>query len=169
MAAYSVWKKMLHRVATNPYYVDCKVCDEWMDFPNFEQFYLDNCHDETLVLDKDLLTIGNKTYCPEHCRFVPAHINTLFNTHRSTRGEYPVGVYLDKTVNKRESKYKATLAVNGRNMHLGYYNTPEEAYEVYRIAKLNRVKRLAIEALMQNKITLDIYIALIRRDVTITD
>lgn len=168
MSAKKHWKVLKHRLKHKPAYANCRLCEEWEDFANFEKFYNENCRNEEFVLDKDLLVLGNKTYGPEYCRFVPTQVNVLFNTHQAHRGDFPVGVYLDDTV-RRSRKYKATIAVAGHNIALGYYETVEEAFEVYRQAKLNRVKRVAIEALMQNTIPLEIYLALIRRDVKIDD
>lgn len=34
-------------------------------------------------------------------------------------------------VNKARHKYNASIKVDGRKLHLGNYDTPEEAYEVY--------------------------------------
>lgn len=42
------------------------------------------------------------------------------------------GVYLDKT--KVLKKYRAKIKVEGKQIHLGYFDTPEEAYEMYKKA-----------------------------------
>lgn len=168
MSAKKHWKVLKHRLKHRSAYANCRLCEEWEDFANFEKFYNDNCRNEDFVLDKDLLVQGNRTYGPEYCRFIPHHVNVLFNTHQANRGNLPVGVYFDTTA-KRSEPYKATLSFSGRNIALGYFSTPEEAFEVYRKAKLNRVKRVAIEALMAGTIPLEIYLSLIKRDVKIDD
>lgn len=41
-----------------------------------------------------------------------------------------------KGVRKSGSKFKAVIKINGINVHLGTYNTPEEAYEAFKSKKL---------------------------------
>lgn len=43
--------------------------------------------------------------------------------------------YLGVCWNKLAQKYKATIAFNGKNNHLGYFSTKELAYEAYLTAK----------------------------------
>ena len=41
---------------SNPCYVDCKVCDEWLNYSNFVEWYLKNYYEidgETMQLDKN--------------------------------------------------------------------------------------------------------------------
>ena len=46
------------------------------------------------------------------------------------------GAYLEKWGNE----WQAKIVINGRGVHLGFYQTPEEALAVYRVAKKNRKK-----------------------------
>ena len=39
----------------------------------------------------------------------------------------------------------ATICINGKNKHLGYFDTPQEAYQVYKTAKEAHVKEKALE------------------------
>ena len=75
------------------------------------------------------------------CVFVPQEINKFFNEHGNARGEYPLGVYFDK----RAGKFKAYCTVNGKLQHLGYFNTPQEAFAVYKPFKENLCKQLALK------------------------
>ena len=39
---------------------------------------------------------------------------------------------------RQNSKWYASIKINGKSCNLGYYNTPEEAHAVYKQRKLNR-------------------------------
>ena len=79
---------------------------------------------------------GNTVYSPDTCIFVPQSINDLFiNVHGWKKNGLPVGV----TYSKKTGKYRATInksydSVDGKKKLtvLGYYETPQEAYEVYK-------------------------------------
>ena len=45
--------------------------------------------------------------------------------------------FLGVSYNKNEGKYSAQIGLNFKKKHLGYYNTAEEAYQVYLVAKRN--------------------------------
>lgn len=83
---------------------------------------------EQIDLDKDILCKGNKVYSPETCIFVPHTINTLFLRCQKNRGHLPIGVCFDKS----KKKYCAGLGINHKNIKLGVYNTPEEAFAEYK-------------------------------------
>ena len=99
---YSVWLSMLTRcynsrfLKNNETYIGCEVCDEWLEFQNFAEWFHQNYKDG-YQLDKDLLTKGNKIYSPETCCFVPQEINLLLVRRQNRRGKYPIGVSRDKT------------------------------------------------------------------------
>jgi hypothetical protein len=83
---------------------------------------------EQIDLDKDILCKGNKVYSPETCVFVPHTINTLFLRCQKNRGNLSIGVCFDKS----KKKYCAGLGINNKNIKLGVYNTPEEAFAEYK-------------------------------------
>ena len=85
--------------------------------------------------------IGNKHYSETNCVFVPHEINSFFTDRGNDRGEHPVGVHF----HKRDCKYTAYCSINGKPKHLGYYNTPEEAFAVYKPFKEALCKQLAIK------------------------
>ena len=89
-------------------------------------------------LDKDLLMESNKVYSPETCCFVPQEINKLFTKRDSKRGDYPIGVG-----KYRNNSYSAQITLNNSHKYIGTFNTPEEAFEAYKIAKENYIKELA--------------------------
>ena len=58
---------------------------------------------------------------------------------RLHRGEYPVGVSYDK----QRDKFLAGYSVNGVRKGLGRYDTIEEAFRVYKLAKESHIKQIA--------------------------
>ena len=138
---YELWMSMLSRCFSEkvqtrkPTYRGCNVSDNFLNY----SFFYDWCQEQIgfgkvddkgryWQLDKDLLFVGNKTYSETTCVFVPQEINSFFTDSGKARGEYPIGVYFDK----QKGKFKAYCTVNSKLQHLGYFNTPQEAFTVYK-------------------------------------
>ena len=151
---YKLWQDMLERCFSEKYqtrqptYKGCNVSDNFLNY----SFFYDWCHKQIgfgkvddkghiWQLDKDLLLIGNKIYSETTCVFVPQEINSFFTDRGNARGEYPLGVCF----HKRVGKFVAKCTVNGKRQHLGCYNTPEEAFAVYKPYKENLCKQLALK------------------------
>lgn len=160
--AYATWRNMLKRCYSticqklSPTYVECTVCDEWLYFPTFKEWF-DANYVEGWHLDKDLLANGNKIYGPTTCVFVPRQINNLFTDHGRARGEHPIGVWF----NKKAGKFVAYVAIDSKKQHLGYFTNVDEAHKAYLIAKKANVIRMANE--WREKIQPKLYDALIRK------
>lgn len=151
---YKVWNSMLQRCYDSKYhekyptYKGCKVCEEWLCFQNFAEWFYDNYYkieNETMCLDKDILIKHNKIYTPETCIFVPQTINLLFTKSNKSRGNYPLGVDYHKASNKFRARcsvydFKIKKLIN---KYLGLYNTQEKAFEVYKQFKENHIKEVA--------------------------
>ena len=60
---------------------------------------------------------------------------------RNARGEYPLGACFRKA----RGKFEACCRVNGKLQHLGYFNTPEEAFAAYKPFKEDLCKQLALK------------------------
>ena len=176
LSSYVCWKSMLQRCYSakyqkkQPTYIDCRVCDDWLYYPNFKKWYNENYYEinnKTSQLDKDVLIKGNKVYSPETCIFVPQFINTLFTKRQKLRGELPIGVCYKKA----NKKYVAKLSVfkDGRSTtkNLGYYNTPNEAFEAYKRAKEDYIKEVADE--YKDIIPVELYEAMYSYRVEIDD
>ena len=174
--SYTCWKRMLSRCYSakvqekHPTYKGCSVCDDWLYYPNFKKWYDKNYYkinNKTSHLDKDILVKGNKVYSPNTCMFVPNFINTLFTKCQNRRGELPIGVYYDK----KYKKYKAGLSVfkNGKSTvkSLGYFNTADEAFEVYKQAKEDYIKEVADE--YKDEIPVKLYKSMYAYEVSIDD
>ena len=147
--SYIYWQKMLQRCYDTKYhekhttYKDCIVCDEWLYYKNFREWFDNNYYEiegQRMNLDKDILVKGNKVYSPDTCVFVSQNINKLFLKHDSNRGKHPIGV----SYYKSKDKYMSQISLGGnKHKNLGYYNTPEEAFNSYKIAKENYIKEIA--------------------------
>ena len=176
---YNKWHHMLQRCFDNKYkekeptYEGVTCCERWLCFANFLEDFaiLKNEYnwnvDEKLQLDKDILYKGNKLYSLENCVLVPDWINLLFTKSDASRGQYPVGV----SYYKRCKKYEAKCSINGKQIGLGYYNTIEEAFNAYKIAKENEIKKIANECVSKGYITQDsrLYNAMINYQIEIDD
>lgn len=145
---YDIWNRMLCRcydpkyIQKHPTYEQCEVCEPWHNFQIFAEWFEDNYYEieeQIMNLDKDILIKGNKIYSPDTCIFVPQNINKLFTKRNNDRGNFPVGV----SYNKSSKKYKAYCNTDKKQNFLGYYNTPEEAFQVYKNFKEKYIKEVA--------------------------
>lgn len=148
---YALWTSMLQRcycplfLKERPTYKDCRVSENFRYLPYFKEW----CHSQfnynevddkgkSFVLDKDILIKGNKVYSPETCCFVPREINALFTKSDKARGSLPIGV-----TKNDYGGYTAQLRCHSKSKHLGYFNTAEEAFQVYKVAKEAYIKEVA--------------------------
>lgn len=138
---YKDWGHVLGRVFS-PFigrrentYIGCTVDDAWQYRSNFH-LWVDsqpnhdwkNCH-----LDKDILFKDNKHYGPTTCVYVPFDLNMFLTDRGNARGEYPLGVYLEKD----SGKFKAQVnnPFTNKKVNLGRYSCPEAAHLAWKIAK----------------------------------
>lgn len=169
---YDIWHRMLQRcydpkyIEKRPTYKGCKVDDSWLNFQVFAEWVDGNYYEvegQRMALDKDILCKGNKIYSPDNCVFVPTRINSLFIKRDNDRGDLPIGV----TYNKLNKKYNTSCHMNGKQKHLGYYSTPNEAFQVYKNFKEDYIKKVAEE--YKSKIPTRLYNAMINYEVEIDD
>lgn len=143
---YRVWENMLQRCYSEEYqrrrptYLNCTVSDDWHSFMIFRG-WMEKQNWQGMHLDKDILVEGNKIYAPKYCRFVSRAINALLVDKGRARGEYPIGVYMDK----RNGRFEAHCSVIGKGKHLGYFDTPTDAHNAWRAAKAEAI-RLTVAA-----------------------
>ncbi len=165
--AYKTWRNMLQRAycpkthAKQPTYIGCSIDGEWHDFQDFAEWFENHEYsNHGYHLDKDLLIPGNKIYTPDRCVFVPSQLNNLLLDSGASRGQYPQGIRFYKNTNR----FRASININGKKQHLGYFDCPNEAYTVYRKAKEANVKRMALE--WQDRIAIDVFQALMNWQLT---
>lgn len=166
--AYKVWKSMLGRCYYDKFlskyasYKDCSVTEDWHNFQNFAKWFEEN-YVEGYQLDKDILFKGNKIYSAEFCIFVPQQINSVFTKCDKSRGDLPIGV------SKNGKNFSAKLNKDSGRVYLGSYKTPEEAFKVYKEEKEYHIKSLAVEYAKNNKISFEVFLAMMKYKVEITD
>lgn len=141
---YQTWSNMIRRCYCKDYKEfhlyggkGVVVCDEWKNFQNFTKWYKSNIKDSH-VLDKDIKSTGN-VYSPETCTSLPVVVNSFIaNSCTKLSDNTYTGVYLIR------DKYRARCSqLDGYQKHLGVYNTPEQAYNVYEKEKVRLANELA--------------------------
>jgi len=173
---YEHWRGMLRRCletwwVKHPAYTGT-TCSE--NFKNYAFFY-EWCNKQIgfgnkdekgklWQLDKDLLTMGSKTYSEDTCIFLPQEINKLIVKNKPTRGTYPIGVHLDKRLNKFIAQCNGA---SENSKHLGCFDTPEEAFHAYKVFKETYIKQAAEK--YKHQLDPRAYEALINYAVEITD
>ena len=141
-----VWGDMIKRcydekqLKRRPSYIGVTVCDEWLCYANFKEWYDKNIYeikDERMQLDKDILIKGNKVYSPETCIFVPQRINTLFREFNNN--EFP-------TLEERSNgSFAIRVRMNGKSKRISGFETKEKAEECYLKEKRQIIKEIAEE------------------------
>lgn len=167
--SYDVWKNILERCYDESHrykhlsYIDCIVCDEWLNYQNFAEWYDMNYYEvdgEIMHVDKDILFKNNNLYSPDTCIFVPQRINSLFIKADASRGDLPVGVHM------KNNKFIAQ-SNNYEKIHLGVFDTIEEAFQAYKYYKEELIKEVAEE--YKDCIPLVLYEAMYNYTVDIND
>lgn len=146
--AYKSWNRMLKRCYSpshhnkHPSYKSCTVCDEWHNFQSFAAWYESNYPKSGGAdLDKDIKVIGNKTYSPETCLFVPSSVNKFILDRGAKRGEFMIGVCWSKSAGRFTSSCRNPMS--GRMEHLGCFDCEIKAHLAWRERKSMLCEMLA--------------------------
>lgn len=164
---YKIWCSMIGRCyyekykKNKPTYIDCTVCDEWKYFSNFKKWF-DKNYIDGYELDKDIIIKGNKVYSPETCCFVPQEINSVFKNRINRLSNLPKGVIFSDS----RLKYKAQIMEGFKRKYLGYFDTPELAFNAYKKAKESYIKEVANK--WKDKIAPKVYEAMMKYEVEYT-
>ena len=135
---YTAWNNVLERCYSDTYqlkrptYKVCSVCDEWLTFSKFKT-WMETQEWEGKQLDKDLLKLGNKVYCPEWCIFIDRKINNFVIDSGATRGKYMIGVYWDKCTGKFKSQCNNPFT--RKREYLGLFTDELEAHLAWKRKK----------------------------------
>lgn len=148
---YSAWKRMLQRCysekyhETHPTYKECEVCDEWLSFQAFAEWYDINTKNITkpFHLDKDLKVANNKIYSPDTCMIIPQKVNQFLNDKKGSRGKFMIGVSFCKTYQKFRSQCMDSYS--GKHTNIGLFDSEILAHEAWRDFKSMVAGNLASE------------------------
>ena len=140
---YNTWRNMIKRCydektkKKHPSYENCTIADEWLCYQNFAAWSDENIYavdGEKICIDKDILFKGNKLYSENTCIYVPLRINNLFLKGGAAKSALPIGVHA--------SPNKKRYSVLFNCKQLGTYDTPEEAFAVYKAAKEAYIRKV---------------------------
>lgn len=135
--AYDIWCGMLQRTTCPSYqkrhqhYIGCSVCEEWLTFTNFFEWWKEN-HVDGWELDKDFTVIGNKIYSPETCIFIPPQLNSFINAKAKNSSELPVGAIYVPSL----SRYKSVIIFMREYHYLGLFDKADDAHIAWITKKL---------------------------------
>lgn len=156
---YLVWHSMISRCYNKNYhgynnYKDVEVCDEWLDFQTFAEWFNNNYYsidNDVVILEKDYKTFAydlSKNYTPNNCIFVPQCFNKMIVFQHEVTLDLPVGIKRNGELYTMEfnNKYK--------DVYVSFENK-NEAYEYY-VAKTYNHMFMQL-ANYQNKMPKDVY------------
>ena len=169
---YVKWGAMLTRCYSEKLkqrenYIGCYVCDEWLNFQNFAEWYNNNTYylpsNETLELDKDIKVKENKVYSPDTCILIPKRLNSIILNRHNDRGKECIGVYFNRKLNK----YQAKCNRENNMTYIGLFNTEHEAFIAYKEEKENEIRRVL--DLYKDYIPTDVYNAVLSYRIEMND
>lgn len=145
----TIWRNINIRVSPNgklqnrePTYVGCT--NDFADFQSFAEWATSNpaytktdARGRFWEIDKDIAFIGNKSYNEESCSFVPSTLNKLLNIRENSRGNYPLGVYLESKVNSIKAQCRTGTSVK----FLGYHKSELDAHRAWQEFKIFQLEK----------------------------
>lgn len=168
---YLLWQGLISRCYSEKFHKKrpaYKGCSASENFKSFSYFY-EWCQNQIgfgndgWQLDKDLLIKGNRTYSEDACVFLPMEINCLFGGRIKSKNIYPIGVLFHKGMGKFASKIKH----NNKNIYLGYFDNPVDAFNAYKEKKKEIIINVANK--WKDQIDPRAYEAMINYDIDIND
>ena len=142
--AYSAWFGLIDRCygrkSKYPTYKDVTVCEDWLNFQNFAQWYesqnfckIKDDRGNLYHLDKDLLTSESKEYSPKSCCLLPQEINNRIKGKK----------FGNSYIRKVKNSWIAETSRFGKSLYIGSYSTKEEALLAYKTTKESCIKEVA--------------------------
>lgn len=151
---YGVWFNMIERCYDEKFqsrhksYIGCSVCSEWLNFQSFARWYESQNAPMGWHIDKDIRFKGNKVYSPETCGLVPPEVNKMFVCQKHTKHDLPLGVFYKPRYTKsgkftHYDIFASCKNAEGKQIHLGYFKSVDEAAIAYKQFKMGVISSLA--------------------------
>ena len=100
------------------------ICNEWKnDFLSFYNWALDNGYKYGSTIDRINNDLG---YSPENCRWTNRNVQA-----RNKRKLFKSNTSGHKGVTYKNKKWRCTIGVNNKSIHIGMFNTSLEAAKAY--------------------------------------
>lgn len=131
----SIWRGLRCRTKkTSKAYAEAS--NDFEDFQSFVEWHRDQVgYDLGWHLDKDLFGNGN-SYSPETCCLLPGKLNVLMQGI----GSWKRGELVGASFFKRDGTWRAYGNDYYRQVHLGYYQTQQEAHAAWCLDKADRIE-----------------------------
>lgn len=135
--SYTLWTNMLKRIDNRgpKSYDGCiSLFKDYQHFANWcnnEHGFRNSDGIVYWTLDKDLMLVGNKTYSPENCCFIPRALNSAITFKTGVRS-LPIGVYSAPSGN-----YISLHGNKGESIYLGTFETPLQAHQAWQHYRIN--------------------------------
>lgn len=170
---YTTWTNIFKRLdpehqetnSRNRKYKNVSICNEWLNYQNFAFWYdsyissLNIDLIDSYQLDKDILQWEQeyKIYSPNTCCIVPYQINQCIDNLYKERvvENLPMGV-----TQSGKNTFTINLSINGKIGYFGVFDSPEEAFIVYKKEKEKHIRELADYYYSINAIKENVYNAL---------
>ena len=109
---YDMWRSMWRRCGYEGYWIDCKVCDEWIYLSNFVKWIESEPRYEDFKkslkgwsIDKDMKVKNNRLYSPDTCTLVTLSENVIERNTRKPSIKKPIiGISSNKIILLKSSK-----------------------------------------------------------------
>lgn len=123
---YKLWQQIHNRCKPgNTYYENVTIDTAWKDYTVFKQWAIQAGYTETTTIDRINLTKG---YTPSNCRWTTQIVQS-----RNTRLIYSHNKsgYRGVSFATSKNKWKASIKLNSKSTHLGYFNSALDAAKAY--------------------------------------
>ena len=164
---YRLWSNILYRCYKEDKclgYRNNTIDEKWLSFNCFYNdinkiSFNERYETHNYQVDKDILSKGLHHYSKDTICFIPQQINKILTLRTNARGQYKLGVSLDK----KSNKFRSQINKNGKRFVIGFYDNQEDAYMAYCTEKNMYIGEIANQ--YKTDIDIKVYNRLIHFDI----